>query len=382
MATDNTIFLPPISVSESAVGQNGGPPSDNNVKVVAGWDGTNLHTLLTDNTGKLLISSGIPPLGQATMALSLPVAIASDQSPVPVSQSGTWNITNVSGTISLPTGAATSTLQTSGNASLTSIDGKVATAANQASELAFLGSIDSKLTDVATGTNQATEITALHAIQASVAGTLTVTGTVAVSNFPATQPISAVSLPLPTGAATAANQATEIASLASIDSKLTSPLAISAAALPLPAGAATETTLAALNTKVVQLALGSQLQAASLAVTVASDQPPLPVTTGTVAATYGQNGRIGFNSISTSYQTVLTTSTNAKILFIGNSFDQGTIFVSLDGGITDNFALDPGQSISIDYATNGLHLAAGSIIQAQYAGNPPSSGQISVSTLG
>jgi hypothetical protein len=38
-------------------------------------------------------------------------------------QSGTWNINNISGTISLPTGASTSALQTSGNASLTTIAG-------------------------------------------------------------------------------------------------------------------------------------------------------------------------------------------------------------------------------------------------------------------
>ncbi len=44
---------------------------------------------------------------------------------VPVSQSGTWNITNVSGTISLPTGASTSALQTTGNTSLSSIDSKL-----------------------------------------------------------------------------------------------------------------------------------------------------------------------------------------------------------------------------------------------------------------
>lgn len=40
-------------------------------------------------------------------------------------QSGTWNITNISGTISLPTGASTATLQSTGNASLASIDGKL-----------------------------------------------------------------------------------------------------------------------------------------------------------------------------------------------------------------------------------------------------------------
>lgn len=42
-----------------------------------------------------------------------------------VTQSGTWNVTNISGTVSLPTGASTSALQTTGNASLSSIDGKL-----------------------------------------------------------------------------------------------------------------------------------------------------------------------------------------------------------------------------------------------------------------
>lgn len=52
-------------------------------------------------------------LGQKTMANSLAVVVASDQSAIPASQSGTWNITNVSGTVSLPTGAATSAYQAS-----------------------------------------------------------------------------------------------------------------------------------------------------------------------------------------------------------------------------------------------------------------------------
>ena len=41
-----------------------------------------------------------------------------------VTQSGTFNITNISGTVSLPTGASTATLQTTGNTSLNSIDTK------------------------------------------------------------------------------------------------------------------------------------------------------------------------------------------------------------------------------------------------------------------
>lgn len=41
---------------------------------------------------------------------------------VQAAQSGTWNINNISGTISLPTGAATSALQTTGNSTLTTIN--------------------------------------------------------------------------------------------------------------------------------------------------------------------------------------------------------------------------------------------------------------------
>lgn len=44
---------------------------------------------------------------------------------VTANQGGTWNITNISGTISLPTGAATSANQTTANASLSSIDTKL-----------------------------------------------------------------------------------------------------------------------------------------------------------------------------------------------------------------------------------------------------------------
>ena len=97
-----------------------------------------------------------------------------------------------------------------------------------------------------------------------------------------------VSSALPSGAATAANQATEIASLASIDSKtpalvsgrqpvdgsgVTQP--ISAASLPLPTGAATETTLASINTKIP--ALGQTVMASSQPVVIASNQTAVPI---------------------------------------------------------------------------------------------------------
>lgn len=86
-----------------------------------------LPTGAATETTLAAMSAKLPgTLGQKAMTASLAVVLASDQSSIPVvaTQSGTWNITNISGTISLPTGASTSALQTTGNTSLSSIDGK------------------------------------------------------------------------------------------------------------------------------------------------------------------------------------------------------------------------------------------------------------------
>lgn len=72
-------------------------------------------------TGSALFGAG------TTTAQVLRVVLPTDQTAIPATQSGTWNITNISGAISLPTGAATSALQTTGNTSLASIDTKTPT---------------------------------------------------------------------------------------------------------------------------------------------------------------------------------------------------------------------------------------------------------------
>lgn len=73
---------------------------------------------------KLLPSS----IGQKTMSDSLSVTMASDQGPIAASQSGSWNINNVTGTVSLPTGAATETTLSSVNTKLPSSVGQKTTA--------------------------------------------------------------------------------------------------------------------------------------------------------------------------------------------------------------------------------------------------------------
>ena len=116
----------------------------------------------TDSTVSTMSGKLPATLGQKTMANSMAVVVASDQSAVPVSgtvtanagtgnftvaqataanlnatvvgtgmfavhaaQSGTWNVNNITGTVSLPTGAATSAAQTTGNTSLASLDTKL-----------------------------------------------------------------------------------------------------------------------------------------------------------------------------------------------------------------------------------------------------------------
>jgi len=154
----------------------------------------------TGNSSLSSIDGKLGTLGQKAMAGSAPVVLASDQSAIPVSQSGTWNITNISGTVSLPTGAATSAKQPAlGTAGTASSD--VITVQGIASMTAL--KVDgSGVTQPISGTVAATQ-----------SGTWTVqpgntANTVAwkVDGSSVTQPISAASLPLPSGAATAAKQ--------------------------------------------------------------------------------------------------------------------------------------------------------------------------------
>jgi len=83
-----------------------------------------------------LLNAKFAALGQGNMAGSVPVVIASDQSAL--------NITNISGTISLPTGASTAAHQVTAQTTLTSLDGK------DFATQTTLATIDGKLTSLGT----------------------------------------------------------------------------------------------------------------------------------------------------------------------------------------------------------------------------------------
>lgn len=131
----------------------------------------------------------------------------------------------------LPTGAATSALQTSGNASLTTIAGAIiaqgSTTSGQTGEL-VLGAVTTAAPSYTTGTSNPLS--------------LTLTGAARVDGSGVTQPISAASLPLPTGAATSALQTSGNATLTAISAQLPASLGPQSSAGSLSVVQATGTT--------------------------------------------------------------------------------------------------------------------------------------------
>lgn len=206
-------------------------------------------------------------IGQAAMAASLPVVIASDQSPIPISGSitatnpsvgatgatipadatymGGLNGGNLVGVIVDSSGrpivagagtagsAAGGVLSIQGVASMTAVAVSATslplpTGAATAAKQPALGTAGSASTDVITiqGIASGTVVPVSGTVAATQSGTWTVqpgntanTTAWKVDGSAVTQPVSAASLPLPTGASTAANQSTGNTSLASIDTK-------------------------------------------------------------------------------------------------------------------------------------------------------------------
>jgi len=98
------------------------------------WNVTNVSGTVSLPTGASTAAKQ-PALGTAGAASSDVITIQGIASMTPLlataTQSGTWNITNISGTVSLPTGAATSALQTTGNTTLTTINTTLGTPMQQ-----------------------------------------------------------------------------------------------------------------------------------------------------------------------------------------------------------------------------------------------------------
>lgn len=167
---------------------------------------TSGNTILSAISGKLPAT-----LGQKAMAASLAVAIASDQGAIPASQSGTWNINNISGTVSLPTGAATEATLAAQSAKLPATLGQKAMAASMAVVIASDQSavpVSASSLPLPAGAATAAKQPALGTAGTASADVITVQGIASmtalkVDGSAVTQPVSAASLPSANGRAKA-----------------------------------------------------------------------------------------------------------------------------------------------------------------------------------
>jgi hypothetical protein len=295
---------------------------------------------MSDSPAAILYdSAGNELKGQKTAAASVPVVVASDQAAVPVSASS----------LPLPTGAATSAKQPA-----------IGTAGTPSADVISVQGVSGgtpqpvSAASLPLPSGAATEST-LSAMSGKLPATLgqkamAASMAVVVASDQGAVPISAAALPLPSGAATSALQTTGNTSVGNIDTKtpalgqaamaastpvviannqtavpVSGPLTdtqlratavpVSAASLPLPTGAATEATLSAINTK-LPATVGQKTMAASLPMTLASDQTPLAnpaATTGTITALNGTVSAAvqGYNSC----MLVLTGTWSASLVF-------------------------------------------------------------------
>lgn len=269
----------------------------------------------------------------------------------------------------LPTGASTASLQTSGNASLTSIDTKLpsldggyvpVTIKNNSIEISndagnpvpvsgtfWQATQPVSFTRLSSGTDSVTVFQPTAAnLNANVSGTVAATqsGTWNVTN------VSGV-VSLPTGASTAANQTTGNSSLSSIDTKtpalvtgrvpvdgsaVTQP--ISAASLPLPAGAATQATLSSIDAKFS--ALGQKTMSASVPVVLASNHSD--IVTKKSASSYAHLNSTGTTTIKSGAGILRRVVINKK----GSASNTFTIYDNTSGSGTVIAAIDTVNGVS------------------------------------
>jgi hypothetical protein len=277
----------------------------------------------------------INPNGATTSANSQPVVIASDQSAVPVSVAS----------LPLPSGAATSAKQDTANASLASIDGKtlvagqalmaasmpVTIASNQSALDVNVASI-ALPTGASTSANQATEIASLASIDGKI--TAVNTGAVVVS-----------SSALPTGAATAVRQDTGNTSLGSIDTKIVAvdTTDVTITTIPLPPGAATAAkqdtgngSLGSIDSKITAVNTGN--------VTVGSSVLPTGASTSALQTT----GNASLASLDTKTTVVNTDSVTVTMCALPADAATETTLALIDGSLVSVIKVEDVASVSGD----------------------------------
>lgn len=400
-------------IAEQALSPDGGAlPAD--VKVIGGYDGAAVQVIKTDAAGELQVDvlSSALPAGAATEATVATLATEATLSALSakVIEADTDNVTIVSSV--LPTGAATeatlanvstSANQTNGSQKSQIVDGAGDVVDVVALATGVIGSdkglvtnsvihglttgggggyVDVKVTPSGALTTEST----LAGLDAAVLGqdtmanslpvvlasnqsaipvtdngsSLTVDGSVSVSNFPATQNVA-------------------VTSIVEVEVKNDSGAAIpvSAASLPLPAGAATEATLSSLNGKVTACNTG--------AVTISSALPAGSNTIGKVdvnTLTPVDIARLDYTitSVTTGAYVQLKASLAAAVKEVQIFDSSGQTLVLAVGGAgseVDRFYIIPGGNGRLP-----VTIAASSRVAIKAVSATANAGEIAVNFLG
>lgn len=324
----------PASISSNpSVGSNGAPIPTSSTEVAGTNPSGNLTPLSVDASGNLNVNV------VSTLPNPLPVSgtVTANQGTAGASA---WPVSAAS--LPLPAGASTSALQTTGNTSLSSIDSKTPALGQQ------LAAASQPVVLTAAQLTTLTPLTSVTVTQATAANlNATVTGSVSVSNFPATQPVSGTvaatqsgtwnitnisgTQTLPTGASTSALQSnvqsapgtpqTIAMTIQGNSSGVAVP--ISVASLPLPAGAATSALQTTGNTSLATIAtnsaniptVGQKTMAASQPVVIASNQSVISVTPGGKALANAPTVTTYATPVTSSaYTTIVASTTSATTL--------------------------------------------------------------------
>lgn len=288
---------------------------------------TTLATLLTTSAFQARINT----LGQKTMANGTPVTIASDQSAIPVSQSGTWTVQpgNTANTTPwLVAGGKTNNDAVPGTNNFGTLPAVATTAAptyTTGNQVALSTNLSGGLRvdgsgvtqPVSDGGGSLTVDGTVNAVQSGspwnfslqqINGNTTLTGNGITGTGSQRVTIASDNTPFTVNAAQSGAWSVGITGSVAVTGPLTdtqlraTPVPISASSLPLPTGAATETTLATrladstftgrINT------LGQKVMASSTPVVLASDQSAITVNQGT------------FGGGANAWQTTLTDTSN------------------------------------------------------------------------
>ena len=351
--------------SNPSTGANGLPAPTSSTEIGGINPSGNLQPLQTDASGNLLVDIASPIIlteniaqfggnpvvtGTGASGLGIPRVTVSNDSTVGLN-AGTNNIgsiTNVTGTVSLPTGASTATLQTTGNTSLAAIS------------------------TAQTNGTQTTQI-----VQGGNTAIVTATGAQKVDGSAVTQPISAVSLPLPTGAAldshlTNVQSAVGTAATTAVTIQGSS----TGSAVPISGSISISNFPSEQNVNVNQiggsaLAIGQQLSAASIPVVLPAAQITslTPPTTVTVTQATGTNLHtvVDSSALPTGAATALNqTGGSQKTQVVDGS---GNVINSLSDG-------NGGFAIEVAQAATSFQLSTGNSSVAQLAAGATFTGTI------